>query len=81
MAAIEIIRAEGDPELIEVARQLFAEYALGLDVDLLFQNFATEITTLPGLYSAPAGRILLGRYGGRSSARSRFAPSSRWSLR
>jgi len=64
MAAIEIIRAEGDPELIDVARQPFAEYALGLDVDLSFQNFATEITTLPGLYSAPAGRILLGRYGG-----------------
>ena len=63
MAAIEIIRAEGAPELIEVARGLFTEYALELGIDLSFQDFATEITTLPGLYSAPAGRILVVRHG------------------
>ena len=47
----------------EVARQLFRSYARSLDFDLDFQNFQTEIDSLPGCYSPPAGCILLANEG------------------
>jgi ribosomal protein S18 acetylase RimI-like enzyme len=46
-------------EQIKVVRELFVEYAESLNFDLCFQNFEKEVTTLPGEYSSPAGRILL----------------------
>lgn len=44
---------------LEAAVQLFQAYADSLDVDLAYQDFATELSTLPGKYAPPDGELLL----------------------
>jgi len=55
---IEIRPAEV-PQDLPVVRDLFREYAQGLGIDLCFQDFETELATLPGRYAPPQGRLML----------------------
>jgi GNAT superfamily N-acetyltransferase len=45
---------------LEQIRDLFIDYSYSLGFDLSFQNFERELNELPGDYSPPSGRLLLG---------------------
>lgn len=46
-------------------RKVFREYAQGLGVDLCFQDFETEVATLPGEYALPRGALLVAKVDGK----------------
>jgi ribosomal protein S18 acetylase RimI-like enzyme len=55
---IELLAAD-EPERIAAVRELVAEYAEMLGIDLCFQNVEAELAGLPGEYAAPGGALLL----------------------
>lgn len=64
MFAIRRIDSPGD---LATARTLFREYADSIGVDLCFQDFETELATLPGAYRPPHGALLLAEGGGEAA--------------
>lgn len=55
---IELISPD-KPEGLHATREIFREYASTLSVDLDFQDFDTELDSLPGDYASPRGALLL----------------------
>jgi ribosomal protein S18 acetylase RimI-like enzyme len=55
---IEFMHASGQVEIGEI-KKLFIEYVQSLDTDLAFQDFETEIETLPGKYTSPGGALII----------------------
>ncbi|HOM42697.1 MAG TPA: GNAT family N-acetyltransferase [Bacillota bacterium] len=53
--------------MIEVIRKLFLEYARSLEIDLDFQDFETELNTLPGKYQPPDGALILALVEGKEA--------------
>jgi putative acetyltransferase len=47
------------PEELQATAKIFREYAESLGIDLAFQQFEQELSTLPGDYAAPRGSLLL----------------------
>ena len=60
---VTLLTATG-PEHLAVLRELFQEYADSLSIDLCFQQFDTELASLPGDYAEPRGAVLLAHVDG-----------------
>ena len=71
--AVEIRTAAG-PEDMATLRALFLEYRDWLQVDLCFQDFETELATLPGGYAPPAGALWLAYVNGELAGCAGFRP-------
>lgn len=56
--AFRITPARSEAELSTI-KQLFKAYASSLDIDLGYQDFASELSELPGKYASPKGELLL----------------------
>ena len=57
-APVPVRQASGARDLA-LARELFAESATTLSIDLCYQGFDEELATLPGRYAPPSGRLFL----------------------
>ncbi|GAD96051.1 conserved hypothetical protein [Paecilomyces variotii No. 5] len=55
---ITAVRTSAD---LEATKALFTAYVDWLDLDLSFQDFETEMASMPGKYAPPTGELLLAR--------------------
>jgi putative acetyltransferase len=62
LLSVRVVRTARE---VASARRLVVEYVRGLGVDLAFQGIDEELSSFPGPYSPPAGRLLLARWNGR----------------
>lgn len=60
MADVEIVKARSERDLNDIIA-LFTAYTSWLNIDLTFQDFASEFANLPGKYALPTGELLLAR--------------------
>ena len=58
------------------ARQLFEEYANMLDIMIYFETFDEELSSLPGEYAMPEGRLLVARCEGEAVGCAAIRPLS-----
>lgn len=56
-----------DQQGLEDVKQLFVAYTQSLDIDLAFQDFETELHTLPGKYAAPEGSLVVAYVDGQAA--------------
>ena len=59
----EFLPATTESDILAV-RQLFEQYAAALAIDLSFQDFERELTSLPGDYAPPGGALFVARVNG-----------------
>ena len=62
--SVELITPETIEELA-VLREIFLEYARGLEVDLCFQDFDKELASVPGDYAPRRGDLLMALVDGK----------------
>jgi len=55
-------------EDLHSTRALFQAYAIGLGLDISFQDFENELATLPGKYAPTSGALLLAKSTSRGKA-------------
>jgi ribosomal protein S18 acetylase RimI-like enzyme len=57
-----IIQQVATADDLNATIRLFKAYTTSLNIDLTFQDFDTELSSMPGKYSPPAGSLLLARF-------------------
>lgn len=68
MATPEIVlRQVAGAKLVSTARDLFREYAEAIATDLEYQDFSSELASLPAPYVPPAGALFIGYAGAGAS--------------
>ncbi len=70
---VEIRPAHGAEDMATL-RALFLEYQDWLQVDLCFQDFETELASLPGAYAPPRGGLWLATVDGALAGCIGFRP-------